>query len=269
MKNRILITGCQRSGTTLMGLIMDSHPDIINVDENEFHKEDLEAYENSTSKSNISFRLSRESANIDFIMNELKPSIVIWMVRDPRDVIASMVNLHMKVNRFVSVAWAARYADTEIIRMLERYPKAILREFSAEIERYQLISTIPSIMRNSHQIFTVAATCWTLKQQSLRLFNQNSIRFSIVKYEDLVVNPKGSLIKIMADTGVAWSDDVLRHHEIHTGTSVGGTSNARSIDTASLNKWRNTIGKPMHDVIEKNCSSTAEKFDYDISWKDK
>ena len=32
----ILITGCQRSGTTLMSLILDSHPEIFNIDEYKF-----------------------------------------------------------------------------------------------------------------------------------------------------------------------------------------------------------------------------------------
>lgn len=40
----ILITGCQRSGTTMLNLILDSHPKITGVDEMEFRNENLPHY---------------------------------------------------------------------------------------------------------------------------------------------------------------------------------------------------------------------------------
>ena len=43
----ILVTGCQRSGTTMLNFVLDSHPDVHGIDEMQFDVNRMRDYLNS------------------------------------------------------------------------------------------------------------------------------------------------------------------------------------------------------------------------------
>ena len=71
----ILITGCQRSGTTLMNLILDSHPKIWGIDEDRFDFPSIYGYLSAPIPAPfVSFKLPRYAHIMPFI--EMLPAFL-------------------------------------------------------------------------------------------------------------------------------------------------------------------------------------------------
>ncbi len=83
MSNQIiLITGCQRSGTTLLHLILDSHPEVHGIDEMQFNMQRMVEYINSPGLAPcVSFKLPVASHALRFI-ESLPDRKILWCVRD-------------------------------------------------------------------------------------------------------------------------------------------------------------------------------------------
>src|SRR5512135_1034372 len=102
----IIVTGCQRSGTTLFGLMLDSHPQITTVDEDEFLHERLDLYLLSPEYAPcVAFKVPMEAANFMYF-GKLPGVKALWCVRDPRDVVLSMLNLKLGIVEGRDVVWA-------------------------------------------------------------------------------------------------------------------------------------------------------------------
>lgn len=254
---RILITGCQRSGTTLMGLIMDSHPLIKNVDEAEFN-----SIEDLSSKLHSCAKLPQESANIDFIKNEFEPDIVIWMVRNPFDVVKSMLSLHIKRSRTVTESWASTFSHVEISRILQYLPNENFSEYSVLINRYRSILSQGALRDTENGMIISAVTCWVLKQLGLQAFRNAGMNIHVVRYEDLLLNPEPVLKSICEKAGVEYHDDMLRHHELHQGVSIGKTINNRAIDRSNIFLGGNYFNSNEISLIDNLSSKMAKNFYY-------
>ncbi|MFQ5471145.1 MAG: sulfotransferase [Gammaproteobacteria bacterium] len=71
----ILITGCQRSGTTLLHLILDSHSNIHGIDEAYYEHERLHEYLDSAEFSKyVCCKLPRAASEFEFI--KLLPDVL-------------------------------------------------------------------------------------------------------------------------------------------------------------------------------------------------
>ena len=256
---RILITGCQRSGTTLMGLIMDSHPFISNVDEANFNSiDDLSSSLNSCAK------LPQESANLNFIKNVFKPDSVIWMIRNPYDVIKSMVSLQISRGRSRTESWGSTYSHVEISKMLQYLPSDYLTPYQDLLGQYR--ATLSNMLvRSSDQGNIISCiTCWVLKQECYRYLLDSGLDVVVVRYEDLVSSPSSVLPKLFKRLGFDWHDDVLRHHELHAGMSIGNTNNSRAIDLDSLFYSNNFFSDTELTLISKLTSSALLDFRYPV-----
>lgn len=273
MVEPVLITGCQRSGTTLMNLIFDSHPAIRGIDEVYFRRHftlakfrDLLASERDHAL--MSFKLPMQSHEVDRILNESgsRPRVV-WMVRDPRAVVASMVELHLPINKFVSVSWAASFIHKEIINVLQRLPADWLEPLEAEIHRFRLIENVPSILRPAEDIYFTAALCWRLKLLTLRCHQEHRLPCRIVPYERLVRQPAIELRELFDELEIAWNDRVLAHHEHARVDVIGGTRREKPISSAGVDKWRQVLSTSALRIVEELCGEAAADLGYDFSKK--
>lgn len=259
MRN-ILITGCQRSGTTLMGLILDSHEQILTIDEDIFQKDKLSEYE----KLDLipCYKLPMEAHDFGLIRDELKASKVIWMVRDPKDVIASMVNLHIKFDRFTSYSWAICAAKFEIRGALSSLPLSVIGTLHQEIEKFEAIEQKQKWERNASEVFFTAALVWKLKHMILDQYAAQDIEYHIVRYEDLVTNPVSTLTNLMSYLELPWDQNVLNHHELHHGIAIGNTTKDRPIDPSNTQKWKQTYSEHAYGIIKKLTEQQAKYFWY-------
>jgi len=260
MNNKpIIITGCQRSGNTLLSLILDSHPQIRGVDETEFVPDRLEEYlEHPDYHPYVAFKLPL-CAHAGRFLKALPNLKVLWCIRDPRDVVLSMVNL--KPNEAV---WSnhPQGAEMEIKHCMQSLGYGSRgRSFSGYAE-YQRISLIPYLLRGRAEAMFMGALCWKLKNELLELYDRAKISYLVVRYENLICDPKSMLEKILFFLELPWHDNVLRHHELHNGISIGYTINNRPIDSSNMGKWKHALNSEELDIIGSLCAGVETSSTY-------
>jgi len=262
----VLITGCQRSGTTLLSLILDSHPDVRVIDEIEFAMANFSNYViNDDRRPYVMFKLPDRSHTVQEF-STLRNAKVIWCIRDPRDVVLSMITLKLKF-KGDDVLWASHPigAGREISACMTLLYQAGERDLETYFRTIKdIFSKPPGEWSREDSIYS-AALCWKLKHQVLEVYEKNNVSLFISRYEHLVSNPESNIKNILSYLGLPWHDSVLKHHKVHSGTSVGGTVNDRRIDTSSIGKWKGKLSENELAIIGSLCARIAEKYDYDFS----
>ncbi len=267
MGNRpILVTGCQRSGTTLLSLILDSHADATVVDEWDFDIDELPRYLSASEYSpQVVFKLPRQAHDVEF-MRSLPDVRVLWCVRDPRDVVASMVGLHLSLGDAGSAPWAA-HPGGATFEIESGYPalpaatRAALETVHADWVRSQ---ARPPASRSRQEIVLAGALCWRIKQEWMSVVASSGIPLRPVGYEDLVTEPRRVVGEVLHELGLAWDDNVLRHHELHSGEAIGGTMRDRPIDESNRGTWKRLLGESDLAIVRGLNRELARSRGYEI-----
>jgi len=262
----ILITGCQRSGTTLLSLILDSHPRIRSIDEMDYRPRRFAEYlQQPDYHPNVAFKLPGYAHAVKSFA-DIPESRVIWCIRDPRDVVLSMVRLQLGFEqRTVSWVHHPLGADREIQRSLSGADKLSDKKLTAYLEKYRQINSKPPAARNHKESIFTGALCWTLKNRLLDEYKKDGVPYYILRYEDLLADSRGTVGSMLEFLGLPWHDNVLRHHQLHSGQSVGGTDNSRQIDVANKGKWKREFSREDLAIIRSLCSDVAQKHGYQLS----
>ena len=93
-------------------------------------------------------------------------------------------------------------------------------------------------------------------------------RFVLVRYEDLVVEPEQVLRDVCRFAGLAWDESVLRHDEVHRergspARTDGGTDPQRSVDPNALSSWTGRLGRETLSIVERETGPLARWLGYD------
>jgi hypothetical protein len=265
MNKPILITGCQRSGTTLLHLVLDSHPKIHSIDEMAYASDKVNDYLHSPDfHPFVSFKLPRFASNLPFLTRFLSELKVLWCIRDPRDVIASMVHLHVKLNEVISVSWlvhpgGAKYEVDHCLPVLEEQTR---QELSIYQTKYRKIGEKLPVLRSREEAVFAGAFCWRIKNELLKIYERENIAFEIIRYESLVKHPKEEIKKALDFLGVRWHRNVLRHHRLHKGIHMGKTDYSKPIDSENVEKWKGLFSKEELELISELTSPLAERMGY-------
>lgn len=258
MNQPIVITGCQRSGTTLLNLILDSHPEVHGVDELEFRAERFQAYLRDPRFSPwVCFKLPTAAHEIKGMATV--PGVrVLYCQRDPRDVAASMLKLQIR-HGAVLVPWAAHPlgADREIVNGVKLLPAAVREELKPKLEDYgRCRKRNPAGWSRADQMLA-AALCWRIKAELFPLYAAAKLTTWLVLYERLLADPGCEIRQLLDFLGLPWHDDVLRHHQLHHGLSVGNTVNDRPIDPGNVGKWRKSLNDSDLAILREICGPAA------------
>lgn len=282
MNNKpILITGCQRSGTTLLSLMLGSHPLVTRIDEDEFKAHKLSEYLMDESyHPYVCFKLPK-LAHLLAAFTVVPNLKVLFNIRDPRDVVVSMRNLRKPHNlgtcgrlhallrsganslawrnmlrSEVEVNWLAhpRGARAEIEKCLaalewgSEWPAAI----SCLQEQYERLRTRQFVDFTRSDEVMLGTLVWYLKNRIL-LQQAHVHSCKVVRYENVVTDSEKVMRDILQFLGLPWSNEVLRHHEINTGIKVGGTDSARPVDAHGIGRWRNALNEKDAGLIAEVC----------------
>jgi hypothetical protein len=261
----ILITGCQRSGTTLLRLILDSHPEIRSIPEVQYQDEQLNEYLSDPQyHPYVLFKLPTFAHAVSAIKSVPKLK-VLWCIRDPRDVVASMLNLRLQLDG-ASISWAAHPhgADREIQNCASALQARTKSELEKIMHRYIQIGRLPPSQRSHIAKVYVGALCWRLKQELLAIYDLEKIDYKLVTYTKLIANPKHEIGEILSYLGVPWDDNVLKHDQLHHGKVVGNTDSERPIDGGNTGKWKKSLKSDDLKIIHSICSEMAKKYGYKL-----
>jgi Sulfotransferase family len=265
MPNRvILVTGCQRSGTTMLNLALDSHPDVVGVDEDVFRIERMQDYQEAPEFAPaVALKLPGRASDLAFI--RAIPGVrILWCLRDPRAVVASMVRLQLVLDG-EKISWAAHPLGAGTALEAASRTGGVAPDLTETCRRFAVAAAAqPPRAWPLDMLVTSAALCWRLKNDLLRVYDQAGIGYRLVVYERLVNEPEAELRALLGELGLKWHDDVLRHHQLHRGWSVGHTDNTRPIDTGSLEKWREVLGPAQLDTVRSICGPRAGELGYSL-----
>ena len=238
-ENLILILGCQRSGTTLALLMLQAHPLIKGIDETEFPSpfpfpSSMALYYHQLQKKSICLKLPEHIFNVEYIARHFPKTKILWIVRNPFSVIASMSAL-----KNTRGSWIKRCGATELKRLIPFFPEI------KELDLTQLDE------------ISLGAMVWKYKNQALDIYRQKGLKVFDFKYEDLVENPQSMMSDILNFLELPWSDRVLQHHKFHqpTKTYPGNTKGDKALDTSR------TYSQPKLIASERNIiMSTAKEL---------
>jgi hypothetical protein len=248
----IAVVGCQRSGTTLSGQILGAHPQALLVDEYDglyrwFHAQTndpanaddpahtmVEAARAKYREPAARFRaadgrvalapavsvLVLKAPNLTYDDDAFArlgmPATIVYPMRDPRAVVASMKRLsHID------------FVGNQMRLMCER-PR-IAERYACDVRTLQDAAVPPWVRQ---------ATVWRVKSGRAPDFEARSLKVSRFRYEDLVHEPDAVIARVLADCELTPSGCVERWTSAYTGTGPGGTDRTRAIDASSLASWR-------------------------------
>ncbi|MDI1276630.1 sulfotransferase [Methylobacter sp.] len=247
--DRFFISGCQRSGTTMLRLILESHPSIQCFDEAAGY--DLLVRESKGEGNEflvkegaglLGFKVPRFAEQLTWSefsdpVYGVFPSFyqdqkVIHVLRNALDVVGSM----MRLKAHGETSWLDRYG-LSILQALIHHPNinAIFKKKYETLECQGL------------PIHLVGALYWEIKNQGFfDLLGRNKPIYA-VRYESLVGSPRSELLKLSQFLGVDWDDSLLNHPEHphaeldENGIAIGETDPRRSIDTQSIGRYRHLM----------------------------
>jgi hypothetical protein len=237
---RFFILGCQRSGTTLLRLILECHPEITCLDELQSYRALAEgSLPTLTAKKKIGFKIPRwteqlgERVLTDEGLEERALSFyrrepILFLLRDVRDTVASMIKLQAG-----ATSWLAAYGPP-ILEAKIRQP-AFRRRYGREIAQ---------LRASGNALPIVAAFYWKYKTQAYFDYMECGWPILGIRYEKLVAAPEPQLRRILVFLGLPWNDQVLEHPrfphgELYPGgATVGNTDPRLPIHAASVEQWR-------------------------------
>ncbi len=252
MKERpIFIVGTQRSGTTLLRLILDSHDRIAIGHESGF----MRAVEATKRLPNYIYGDGwyRRFGVDDDEMNQRL-----------RSFFSSIFEQHARLQR--KPRWGEKTPDNIFLieEMVAIWPEA---QFLCTVRHPGAV--IASLQRWNWE-FDRALDYWlSAYTAAQRAQSLGEISWYQVRYEDLVVAPRATLAAVLEYLDERWSDDLLSHDRIQSvraGPEVveGDSRNDRPIDVDSLDIWRSQLSSQQQSRIEQAAGDALEMLGYDI-----
>ena len=248
----IFIVGTQRSGTTLLRLILDSHDRIAIGHESGFMRA-VEATKRLPDYIYGDGWYRRFGVDDDEMNRRL------------RDFYSSIFEQHARQQG--KPRWGEKTPDNLFLieEMFAIWPEA---QFLCTVRHPGAV--IASLARWNWD-FDRALDYWlSAYAASQRASHLGGASWYQLRYEDLVVAPRATLVRVLDYLHEAWSDDLLMHDRVQTARGrpeevEGDTRNDRPIDTDSLDAWRSQFSSQQVSRIEQTAGEPMSTLGYELS----
>ena len=246
----IFIVGAMGSGTTLLRLVLDSHPNIAIPPETGFMRAyDAHIYTPfKASGKGWTKRLGWKPEELDAKLRELYD-----------DLFMRYAESHGKQRWGEKTPLHTWHIDD----MARLFPEAqfigLIRHPSA---------SVASNMRRFKLSFSRTATHWArYTGEIVRQAARHGDRFALMRYEDLVVEPEPLMRELLDWLGEPWTDAVLEHHAVQGARKGRARVEGRSrrdepIDPSRIGSWKERLPGAQQRWLTERLGRRAEFFGY-------
>jgi Sulfotransferase family len=249
----IFIIGAMGSGTTLLRLMLDSHPNIAIPGETGF----MRAY---NAHQFIPFKWSGRNwaRRLGWSRQELD-----------RELAQFYEHLFMRyVERHGKQRWGEKTPlhTFHIDDMARLYPEAVF----VGIVRHPGGEVASCMSRFGHSLSRATYHYLRYTKELVRQASRYPERFVVLRYENLVLEPERALRELLDWLGEPWSDQVLDHHTIQGGRGgklkvEGGNRVDDPIDTSRIAKWTRTLEAAPRRKVERRLGRLGEFLGYSMT----
>jgi hypothetical protein len=252
LERPIFVIGTMRSGSTLFRLILDAHPNIAIGEETGF----MGAL--AATKRIPNWQHGRGwYERLGWTGEEFDDRL--------REFYAGLFERHAVSQGKTRWGEKTPFHSAHMQQMAAVFPDAVF----AGIVRHPG-AVVHSLVRKFHFGVADAAAYWASTNQEIlrRGMELGDDRFALLRYEDLVGRPEPTLRELLEWLQEPWSEDVLRHNDVHAsrGTpriSAGATRTRDPIITELADRWIDGLAEPDLDVLASKTGALAEFFGYD------
>ena len=191
-KKLVLILGCQRSGTTLTFLMLNSHPKLTILDETESQFDYLplnSMFQNWIEGNFFGCKLPAKVGNIEYINRYFPHVKIVWPIRNPYSVISSMKSLDMGKD-----SWINLYGKLEIKSLTSLFPE------------------INDLNIDLLDEASMGAYIWKYKNLAIKKYQERKLNIFPFKYEDLLENPQKIASNLLDFIGLEWNESILEYN---------------------------------------------------------
>jgi hypothetical protein len=288
---KVFIIGNPRSGTSLFRLMLNAHPKVISPPECGFLHWWFEKYKDWNDLSNT-------SNQIDIFINDLKSSkkITNWYLDfeklkqriidiKPQDYatlgeIIYLIFAEQKDKNPILIADKNNYYINHLNDLNEIWPTAkyilVVRDgrdvACSYINMEKLVTDSPYKPILSTDISTIAREWVANNKKCIDFINSlNSTRSFIVRYEDIVTNPKLFLTRVCDFLGVNFDKEMLTYYiknmELHDepiSTLDWKLKTLESPDENNIGKHKKELSEANYNEFNAIATSLLRKFNYAI-----
>lgn len=234
------VIGVQRSGTTLLGLMLGSHPHLVHYDE----EDDLNTFKSGAWKKNEGFKLTQYTQRPKMFKAKYPKLKLIHISRDPIQTLASMIK----------IGWVNQEcAGAEFRLALENLKdgdfKNALKKLDKEAEYNQNI------------LINVTVALIALKHGVVREYQRLKHPILSIMYEDLCLSPESTAKQICDFLEIDFSQDMLNHPKKFSNFELYGTLGNRPVDTASIFKHSDAFSIETSNVILQDYKCVRENYE--------
>ncbi len=246
----IFVVGSMRSGSTMLRLILDSHPNIAIGAETGFVGA-LEA-----TKVIPNWRYGAEwYTRIGWTEPELDQRL--------RGFYAGMFERYAASQGKPRWGEKTPFHTSHIPTMARVFPDAVF----VGIVRHPG-GVAASLRKNFNYTFSDGLSYWEATNlEMVRAASELGCRFTLCRYEELVQVGQPVLRELLAWLGEPWSDNVLEHHRVQRDKGVpraadGSTSTRDPIDADRAERWARSTSEEERGALE-HCGQLPGFFGYD------
>jgi hypothetical protein len=249
----IFIIGAMGSGTTLLRLMLDSHPNIAIPGETGF----MRAYN------------AHQFIPFKWAGRRWVPRLGLTYEELDRELADLYERLFM---RYASKHGKQRWGEKtplhtfHIDGMARLYPEAVF----VGMVRHPGGEVASCMSRFGHSFSRATYHYERYTKEIVRQASVYQDRFVLLRYEDLVMQPEAASRELLDWLGEPWSDQVLQHHTIQAGRGgnlrvEGGNRVDLPIDTAPITKWTRTMAPAAQKKVARKLGDLGEFLGYSIA----
>ncbi len=250
-KGPIFIMGAMGSGTTLLRLVLDSHPNIAIPQETGF----MRAY---NAHQFIPFKWSGRNwaKRLGWSREELDEQLRIFY----DTLFMRYVEQHGKQRWGEKTPLHVWHVD----KMAKLFPDAVF----VGIFRHPGGSVASNMTRWKFAFARAASHYDRYNREIVRQAAHHPRRFALLRYEELLLQPEPVMRELLGWLGEPWSDDVLSHHTVQSGRGgkemvEGRVRVGDPIDVSRLDKWTRTMTPKHQQRLATRLGRLGEVLGYD------